>query len=802
MHSFLWPAEYIPHTVFAEWLSFYNDTRMSQPEFERPAMKGTTAVHTSTTVTLPSRNSTRAIALVCVLISTCHLSADPINFNRDIRPLLSDRCFHCHGPAEGHREADLRLDVPTGEQGALTDRDGVTAIVPGNLDDSELWSRITTDDEYERMPPEDSHKTPLTETEQQLFKQWILEGAKYEDFWAFVPPKRTGPPEVKNEAWRSGIVDPYVMARLEADGLEPNRQADKRTLIRRVTFDLTGLPPSLAEIEDFLQDKSPDAYEKLVDRLLASDAYGEHMARYWADLVRLADTNGMHKDFYRNFSVYRTWLIRAFNDNLPFDDFIAYQLAGDLYEKPTEDQLVASGFNRLHLIIDKGTALPEESHHKNVLDRVQAFGTAFLGLTVQCAQCHEHKYDPISQEEFYQLYAFFNNFDGEPETVRAPKNGIQEPSITLTGANGFSEAAGQVAMVMKERSTPRPTHFLIRGAYDNPGDLVERDTPAFLPPLKPKEGVHTRMDLADWLVDPGHPLTARVAVNRVWQQFFGVGLVKTADDFGAQGEWPSHPELLDELAVTFVESNWDVKRLVRQIVLSNTYRQSSDAPPEAFVRDPENRLLARGSRYRMDAEMIRDQVLFVSGKLNRKMYGESVKPPQPPGLWEAVSMAAPFTYVADQGDAIYRRSFYTYWRRALPPPQMTILNAPSREFCTARRERTNTPLQALLLMNEQEFFKAARSCAETTLREVEGDQRKGMSRLYEKITSQVPNEQRLKLLTDTLAEFRQMYANSQSLTDAITPDLAAEPLEKKADLAAWTMMAHSLLNLELAKVKR
>ncbi|MEK6237601.1 MAG: DUF1549 and DUF1553 domain-containing protein, partial [Planctomycetales bacterium] len=456
---------------------------------------------------------------------------------------------------------------------------------------------------------------------------------------------------------------------------------------------------------EFLDDDSPEAYAKLVDRLLEKKAYGEHMARYWADLVRLADTNGMHKDFYRNFSTYRSWLIRAFNDNLKFDDFVKFQLAGDLHPEPSPDQLVASGFNRLHLIIDRGTALPEESHHKNVLDRVQAFGTVFLGLTVHCGQCHEHKYDPISQKEFYQLYAFFNNFDGAPETRGAPKGGIQEPSIAVAAAEGQ-----QKAMVMKERGTTKPTHVLLRGAYDSPGELVERNTPAFLPPLKPREGVYTRMDLAEWLVDPRHPLTARVAVNRFWQQFFGMGLVKTADDFGAQGEWPSHPGLLDALAVSFVESGWDVKQLVRAMVLSSAYRQSSDAEPGDYAGDPENRLLARGSRYRMDAEMIRDQILFLSGKLNRKMYGPSVKPPQPPGLWKAVSMAAPFTYVADKGDSIYRRSFYTYWRRALPPPQMTLMNAPSREFCTARRERTNTPLQALLLMNEQEFFKAAKTC--------------------------------------------------------------------------------------------
>lgn len=727
--------------------------------------------------------------VLCVWL-TGTADADPVNFNRDILPILSDRCFHCHGPDEGHREADLRLDVPDGDEGALR------MIKPGDLEGSELWQRITADDEDLRMPPADANKKPVSAAEQELFKQWILEGAKYEKHWSFVTPQRTPPREVKNQAWRQGLIDPYVMARLEQEGLQPKTEADKRTLIRRVTLDLTGLPPSVDQIDAFLKDNSPDAYEKLVDRLLKDEAYGEHMARYWADLVRLADTNGMHKDFYRNFSTYRGWLIRSFNDNLRFDDFIKYQLAGDLYPDPSEDQLVASGFNRLHLIIDRGTALPEESHHKNVLDRMQAFGTGFLGLTVQCAQCHEHKYDPISQKQFYQLYAFFNNFDGAPETPGRPRGGIQAPSIKLSGAQ-----EGQVAMVMKERATPKPTHILIRGSYEHPGEQVQRNTPAFLPPLKKKEGYYTRMDLAEWLVDPQHPLTPRVAVNRFWQQFFGVGLVKTSEDFGHQGERPSHPELLDELAVSFVESGWDVKKLVRAIVLSKTYRQSSDAEPEEFARDPENRLLARGSRYRMDAEMIRDQILFVSGKLNREMFGESVKPPQPPGLWKAVTMIGE-RYQADKGDAIYRRSIYTFWKRGMPPPQMTILNAPSREFCTPRRERTNTPLQALLLMNEPEFFRLSAACAELTRKEAAGDVDRGLKLLYEKITSHLPNESRLQLLRRTLAEFRELYSADKALTEALTPEMTGVDHEQRVEVAAWTMMAHSLLNLELAKVKR
>ena len=725
-----------------------------------------------------------------------------IDFLRDIRPILSNRCFHCHGPDVDNREADLRLDISDGEQGAFRTLDDTTAITPGDLKASEVWHRITTDDEDEMMPPPDSRKEPLSDAEQTLIKRWILEGAPFQEFWSFVSLKPSTSPTPSNENWSEGMIDPYVMKRLEQERLLPKSAADRRTLIRRVTFDLTGLPPTLEEIDAFLSDTSPDAYAQLVDRLLAENSFGEHMARYWADLVRLADTNGMHKDFYRNFSSYRSWLIRSFNDNLPFDDFVKYQVAGDLYDDASEDQLVASGFNRLHMIIDRGTALPEESHHKNVLDRVEAFGTAFLGLTIQCAQCHEHKYDPISQKEFYQLYAFFNNFDGPPETEYQPKGGIQSPSVTLAGSSEDGTTVGKAAMVMKERAELKPTFLLMQGSYEQPGEQVERNTPAFLPPLPEKDGSYTRMDLAEWLVDSEHPLTARVAVNRFWQQFFGVGLVKTAEDFGAQGELPSHPELLDHLALRFVESGWNVKQFVRAIVLSATYRQQSDATATEHKHDPENRLLARGSRYRMDAEMLRDQILQLSGKLNRTMYGESVKPPQPRGLWQAVTMAPPFTYIADEGDNIYRRSFYTYWRRGMPPPQMTILNAPSREFCTARRERTNTPLQALLFMNEQEFFKAARECATRTREEVPSDDDAGLKRLYEKVTSHLPSDSTLRLMQSTLAEFRSLYAADAELAAELTPDMTESSPKQRAEIAAWTMMAHSLMNLELAKVRR
>ena len=807
-----------------------------------------------------------------VTLFACNLSfgENKIVFNRDIRPILSNKCFVCHGPNAKDIKADLRLDTPGGKFGALTPRDDYQIIKAGSLEESELWYRISTDDVDERMPPEVSHKTPLTPEQLALFKQWIIEGGGYQDFWAFVGPVRSKPADIKDESWRQNPIDHIVMASFEKQGLEPKEPADQRTLIRRVTFDLTGLPPTLDEIHEFLNDKSPGAYPRLVDRLLEQTSYGEHMARYWADLVRLSDSNGMHKDFHREFFAYRDWLIRSFNGNMPFDEFIKYQLAGDLYKDPSRDQLVASGFNRLHLIIDKGTALPEESLHKNVVDRVRAFGTTFLGLTVHCAQCHDHKYDPITQKDYYQFYAFFNNFGGNAETGGGPTRGLQPPFINLTTpaqdkqideneskiqaveaqlSKHKKEWAKQVeeskkaeaaqdsektnapkvakykadpsltkklnalkkehksymatipgAMHMSERAEVRVATILIGGAYDAPGVPVERNTPGFLLPMKKKAKLASRMDLAQWLADPSHPLTARVAVNRIWQQLFGVGIVKTSEDLGAQGQWPSHPQLLDELAIQFVASGWNVKGLIRQIVLSRTYQQSSDAKADEFINDPENRLLARGSRYRMDAELIRDQILLVSGQLNRQMYGKSVKPPQPPGLWKMVSMIGE-VYKADPGDQIYRRSLYTYWKRGMPPPQMTIMNAPFRDACVTRRERTNTPLQALLMMNEQEYFKAAKACAKLTLMATD-DTAQGLSLTYEKITSHLPDAKRLKLLEETLQSFIDLYQNDKLLTEQLTPELQESEFSDRVKVAAWTMLTHSLLNLELSKVRR
>ncbi len=776
----------------------------------------------------------------------------PVDFNRDVRPILAEHCFACHGPDGADRKARLRLDVGGGEDGAYRESAGTAAIAPGSLDDSEVWYRVTTEFEDELMPPPEVHPEPLDPGELEIVKRWIEKGAQYADHWAFVPPVNRAADFDAQAGWGKGTIDRFVLASLQAEGLAPAAQADRRTLIRRATLDLTGLPPTPAEIEAFLSDEAPGAYERLVDGLLARPQYGEHMARFWLDLVRFADTNGVHHDHFRDLSPYRDYVIRSFNGDLPYDQFVTEQLAGDLLPEPTPDQLAASGFHRLHLVIDVGTMLPEESLSRNTIDRVTSFGTAFLGLTLQCAVCHDHKYDPIRQKDVFQLYAFFNNLDGPPETGRrkgpdfqrgvqppyrryptetqtsllaqldkaseaaeaelagleedhADREALDEEILRLGEERDAVEAGVRAVMVMRERSEPRPAFIFERGAYDQLGDPVERDTPAFLPPLETADGsaAPTRLDLARWVVAQDNPLTARVAVNRFWQQFFGVGLVKTAEDFGTRGEWPRHLGLLDHLAVTFRESGWSVKTLVRRIVTSETYRQSSVAPTEAFVSDPENRLLARGSRFRLDAEVIRDQILATSGLLSPKMFGKSVKPPQPLGIWKAVSLpdSYPRIFEADEGEAVRRRSVYTFWKRALAPPQLTILNAPNRESCVARRERTNTPLQALLLMNEEEFLKAARHLAMSALEEGPEDPESRLNWIYERVTARLPDPSVHTTLLTAAQDLEDMYRNAPPLADELCEGLVLAPDMHAAELAAWTMVTSAIQNLDVTRTR-
>ena len=790
-----------------------------------------------------------------------------IDYNRQIRPLLANHCWKCHGPDAAQRQAGLRLDVR--ESALAAAESGERPIVPGHSDKSELVRRINAADAAERMPPADENK-PLSAADKKLLARWIAEGARYQTHWAFAAPARPPLPPVRDTSWPRGEVDTFVLARLERESLSPSPAADKPALIRRLTLDLTGLPPTLEEVDAFLADGRPDAYERLVDRLLAAPRYGERMATDWLDASRFADTHGYHIDSGRDMTRWREYVIESFNQNLPYDRFTVEQLAGDLLPETGDReqdlrQKLASGFNRNHMINFEGGAIPQEYLNAYIVDRVNTTGTVFLGLTVACTQCHDHKYDPISQREFYQLYAFFNNLpenglDGRKgnappllsfptreqqeqldavageiraleEQIAAAKgsadpppdaeavNKLQADLAALTKRQTDLRATVSSSMVMEELAQPRETFILLRGAYDKPGDKVTADVPAFLPPL-PQDASHNRLALARWLVAPEQPLTARVTVNRYWQLFFGTGLVRTAEDFGSQGELPSHPELLDWLAVEFREEGdrrqetgdtggWDVKRLVRLIVSSATYRQSSRVPPALRSKDPDNRLLARGPRFRLQAEFIRDQALFHSGLLDGRIGGKSVSPYQPPGLWEELMSRADGDnwtaqkYKPDHGVDLYRRTMYTFWKRTCPPPTLAMLDAPDRETCTVRRSRTNTPLQALVLLNDPTYVEAARKFAERIL--IGGgssfDQRLVFA--FRSVLSRPPNTIELAALRGVydkqLARFRELPDSAKALL-AVGESPANTSLDP-AELAAWTIVASAILNTDEALTK-
>jgi hypothetical protein len=997
-----------------------------------------------------------------------------IDFNRDVRPILSDACFACHGPDRKKRKGDLRLDV----RDATIEVNKI--IVPHKSADSELIKRLTSHDDRKRMPPKKSGKT-LTAAQVALLRQWIDEGAAYSQHWAYVPPQRSPLPRVRKATWPRNAIDHFILARLEAAGLAPSAEADQVTLLRRVTFDLTGLPPTPAEVDAFLADRSATAYEKVIDRLLESPRYGEHMARYWLDLARFGDTHGLHLDNYREMWPYRDWALRAFNDNKPYDRFVIEQLAGDLLPGNHLDNLVATGFNRAHVTTNEGGSINEEIHIRNVNDRVETTGTVFLGLTIGCARCHDHKFDPLTMKDFYSLSAFFNSLEGNPLDGNAPRHppvvrvpspqqtralaavqqkvalarkaladrsativyddsldakepeqpkradfvwiddslppGAQpetdgraakwtfvteprfsgavslkhthaglgqhyfkganpglkvgagdklfahvyldptdppkaimlqwhtsnwlhraywgenligfgqdnsterrklgplpeagkwvrlevsadvvglKPGATITGwaftqhggtvywdkagintalpqagaahdtlaswvrtqralggaglppaihalvkldpakrtpeqhkqlrdhfvQNAWSKSREvlaplqkQVAALQAERSklegqmpvtyvfrdtpTPRQAYLLKRGEYDQRGAPVGRDVPAFLHRL-PEKAPKDRLGLARWVVAADNPLTARVAVNRYWQQVFGTGLVKTAEDFGAQGEPPSHPELLDWLAVAFRESGWNVKRLMKLIVTSAAYRQSARLTRERLEKDPANRLLSRGPRFRLDAEVLRDQALVVSGLLVEKLGGPSVKPPQPPGLWKAVAFVGSntMTFVADRGaEKVHRRSLYTFWKRTSPPPQMTTFDAPSREACVPRRERTNTPLQALVLLNDPQFVECARALAERTLKKPGKTDGERIAQLFRLATCRRPDAKEQAELAATLADLRKEYTADPAGAKKLIAVGESRPDDKlpPAELAAWTMLASTVLNLD------
>jgi hypothetical protein len=1015
-----------------------------------------------------------------------------VEFNRDIRPIFADICFQCHGPDKAKRRASLRLDT---ESGAFAERGGSRLLVPGDPTRSLLYQRLTASDTKERMPPVQTGRK-LTPAQIDLFRRWIEDGASWQKHWSLIPPQRPSVPSVSDSAWMRNPVDAFILARLEREGLAPSPPAEKTTLIRRVTLDLTGLPPTPAEVDAFLADRSPDAYEKVVNRLLASPRYGERMAAPWLDAARYADTNGYQNDGERTMWRWRDWVIDAFNHNLPFDQFTIEQLAGDLLPNATLEQKIATGFNRNHRGNAEGGIIPEEYAVEYVVDRVDTTATVWLGLTMGCARCHDHKYDPIRQKEFYQVFAFFNNvpengkavkYGNSPPMLRSPTRHQQEqfaaldrnlataenaftklvpelaaaqakweksgtpgaliewsPSVGLLahypldgdardrvgpsrggqwkeGAAAYTEGqigkagafdgrsfldAGDVAnfgyfdkfscgawiypndaqggavlsrmndtaeaegynlhleggkvqvnlvkrwlddairveteqslsprqwhhgfmtydgsrtakgikiyvdgrpqrlrvmldelnqtfnsteplrigsrgtgsrfrgaiddvriydrvlsedevgwlattdtitqivalparqrsnqqvgklrayflekhapepirrawqhvlalrqererfleripttMVMEEMSPPRDTFVLIRGQYDKRGEMVAAGIPGSLPPL-PSGVKQDRLGFARWLVDPSNPLTARVAVNRYWQMYFGTGLVKTVEDFGAQGEWPSHPELLDWLATEFMRTGWDIKALQKTIVLSATYRQSSKVTPALLQKDPENRLLARGSRLRLPAEMIRDQALAASGLLVERLGGLSVRPYQPVGLWK--ELTGTVEYEQDHGASLYRRSLYTFWKRTVAPPAMLTFDAAGREMCIVRESRTNTPLQALTLLNDVTYVEAARVLAQRVLLNGSLTPEERLARAFQLATARRPRPTEVQVLRDSFQHHWVRYqADPAAARQLLSVGESPRPKQLDvAELAAYTAVANLILNLD------
>lgn len=573
------------------------------------------------------------------------------------------------------------------------------------------------------MPPSDAHLGSLTPDQISLFEKWIRQGARYERHWAFVPPVKSPLPQVNDTKWPRNEIDYFVLAKLEQENLQPNEEADKERLLKRVCLDITGLPPTLDQMNAFLADTRPDAYERQVDALLATPQYGEKMAIHWMDVGRYADSYGYQDDNIRTQWPWRDWVIHAFNENMPYDQFITWQLAGDMLPHATKEQILATAFLRNHKYTEEGGVVPEEYRIEYLIDKNRTYGKGILGLTVECAQCHDHKYDPISQKAYYSLMAFFNNtkevgYEGDVSVSKPAKM----PILTFNDSDirnnlsfiNYKDTNTIMVSVMGERDTVRPTYLLARGQYDAPTELVRPEALDAVMPFDTTKFPRNRLGLAEWTVSKQNPLTARVFVNQLWQEFFGRGIVKSSGDFGMQGDLPTNVQLLDWLAADFMEHDWDIKRLVKQFVLSAAYRQSTKITPEKLEKDPENAWLSRGPRLRLDAELIRDLVLASSGLLVKTIGGPSVKPYQPAGLWESASSGRGVlaTYRQDHHDSLYRRGLYTFIKLTVPPPVMGMFDASNRDQCEVRRLRTNTPLQALIMMNDPTVLEAARVLAQ------------------------------------------------------------------------------------------
>ena len=744
-------------------------------------------------------------------LSTVSSEAIPetIDFTFHVKPILSDRCFKCHGPDQNAIEAGLSLHTAEGAYKALGENEDHFAVVPFEPQKSTMVERVFSEDAAIQMPPPESNLS-LNSREKEILKRWIEQGAVYQEHWAFEPPQLPEVPEGISD-WGANAIDAFIGQKLMEKGLLPSPKADKATLIRRVTLDLTGLPPTPEEIEAFVEDDSAEAYQEVVSRLLTSTDHAEHMAAEWMSISRYADTHGYQDDFERIMWPWRDWVIHAFQENMPYDEFVINQLAGDLLPNATKEQILATGFNRNHKITYEGGVIPEEYRVEYVEDRTNTFGTAFLGLTMECARCHDHKYDPISQEEHFELFSFFNNLN--EKGLVSDKNEIPEPYLSIRPEDVESvlafvnapekaferESKSIDVMVMKESPNIRDTYVLNRGMYDQPTEKVNPGTPDRVLAF-PNELPKNRLGLAQWLFHQDNPLTSRVAVNRLWQRFFGTGIVATSDDFGNQGSLPTHPELLDFLAVSFREQGWDTQEMIRLIVSSETYQQSSQITPEKLERDPENKWLARAPRLRLSAEVIRDQALAMSGLLVKEVGGPSVKPYQPEGIWKETTGGgggSTARYVLGSGDDLYRKSLYTFWKRTVPPPSMLSFDASNRDLCTVKTRQTNTPLQALVLLNDPQMIEAARGLAQRVAsKNLPLEQQ--LSYLYTATTGALAQ-------TEALAQLQSLYSDmlKQVEEEAVETEQYLSIGASKSSIttdqvsfAALALTAHTLLNLD------
>ena len=739
---------------------------------------------------------TPRIALVCLLLINSLRGEEKVDFAREVLPILSDKCFACHGP-DTKKAKDLRLDS---YEAATKNRKGIRSIDPDNLEDSEIIFRIH--DEDDPMPPEDDGKA-LTKREKEILTRWVKQGGEYASHWAFVPPiKRESTPETK-------VIDHYVKNGLKSQkpSISFAKEASRDILARRAALILTGLPPEPEVLNQFLADKSSAAYEIFVDKLLTSPRYGEHQARYWLDAIRYGDTHGLHLDNKRGIYPYRDWVVRAFNENLPINDFVTWQLAGDLLPNPTLTQKIATGYVRMNPTTSEGGAIAAEFQAKNNFDRTETLGTVMLGMTMSCSRCHTHKYDPITHKEYFSLLAFFNSTAESPldgnkydhgPAMKAPATPKEWEALN-TGKADPAKTFTTTTLVAQELPKPRETRILQRGEYHSPiGEVLQPDVPAVMGNF-PEDAPRNRLGLAQWLTADKHPLVTRVLVNRMWQRVFGYGLVRTPEDFGLQGEQATHPELLDWLAVEFREKGWDLKHILRLMVTSQTFKQSSRRRPE--LEDPKNRLYARGPGFRLDAEVIRDIGLWSSGLLDPTMGGEGVKPYQPTGLWKALMHPASNTknYVQDKGNKLYRRSLYVYWKRTSPHPMMTLFDAPNRESSCVKRSRSSTALQSLALLNETQRIEMARKFAERLINSDPDDETR-LNHLYQLLACRESLPRESKACLGLLSTMKERYNATPGEAKALL-DTGDAPVNSKldpAELAAWTQLVTTVLASDIA----